>query len=351
MKKFAFMAVAAAAMLFAGCESLDENETPKKTALAAPVLTAGEISAVGFKVEWNAVENAAGYEYSFDGAEAETTAELSVAFGDLEPLTEYSVKVKAVAAENADYENSEYSELTVRTAEGLKYEGVVYKIVTLADGNTWMAENLRYVPEGKTVSADPTENAGIWYPYNPETQTALTDEESIAKNGLFYNIATAFGVESIDKETAAQFEGTQGICPDGWHIPTFDEYLHLVGKSSKLSAAIGGYESGTTPTLTDALYYNTEYDGGKASEMTDWNFIFAGFRNGAGSGSYIKGVGDYVLKPMTYFLGSTYYPTTASNTQFMCLGCTTTATYPEGRITVMFGNHVNGVSVRCVKNK
>ena len=44
------------------------------------------------------------------------------------------------------------------------YDGVEYKTVTLADGNTWMAENLRFIPRGKTVSSNPAEDAGIWYP-------------------------------------------------------------------------------------------------------------------------------------------------------------------------------------------
>ena len=46
----------------------------------------------------------------------------------------------------------------------VSWGGVDYKTVTLKDGRTWMAENLRYVPEGKTPSSDPAEEAGIWYP-------------------------------------------------------------------------------------------------------------------------------------------------------------------------------------------
>ena len=42
------------------------------------------------------------------------------------------------------------------------YDGVEYKTVKLADGNTWMAENLRFIPRGRTVSSDPAEDAGIW---------------------------------------------------------------------------------------------------------------------------------------------------------------------------------------------
>ena len=39
------------------------------------------------------------------------------------------------------------------------YDGVKYKTVVLADGNTWMAENLRFIPRGRTVSSDPAEDA------------------------------------------------------------------------------------------------------------------------------------------------------------------------------------------------
>lgn len=33
----------------------------------------------------------------------------------------------------------------------------------MKDGRCWMAENLRYVPAGMTVSDDPAEDTGIWY--------------------------------------------------------------------------------------------------------------------------------------------------------------------------------------------
>ena len=46
------------------------------------------------------------------------------------------------------------------------YYGETYKTVTLENGSVWMAEPLRYIPEGYTVSSDPKDgNAHIWYPY------------------------------------------------------------------------------------------------------------------------------------------------------------------------------------------
>ncbi len=116
----------------------------------------------------------------------------------------------------------------------ISWGGVNYKIVTLADGRTWMAENLRYVPDGKTVSSDPAEDAGIWYPqrvvekdgaYSAEVST---DADYIAKVGYYYDFCTAAGITELTAANSTTFEGVQGICPDGWHIPTADELTALI---------------------------------------------------------------------------------------------------------------------------
>ena len=111
----------------------------------------------------------------------------------------------------------------------LEYGGVTYKIVKLKDGKWWMAENLRYVPEGITVSEDPTKTSPIWYPYssNGSEITVLKDEESISKLGYLYNPAFALGVDEITADNYNTLEGVQGICPEGWHIPTWEDYFGL----------------------------------------------------------------------------------------------------------------------------
>lgn len=45
------------------------------------------------------------------------------------------------------------------------YDGITYNTVTLSNGTTWMAEPLRYVPDGYTPSSDPAADSHIWYPY------------------------------------------------------------------------------------------------------------------------------------------------------------------------------------------
>ena len=111
------------------------------------------------------------------------------------------------------------------------YDGVSYNIKTMKDGRKWMTDPLRFVPKGKTPSTNPAEPVGIWYPY-PTAGVAATDEASIAARGFLYDAATAFGVAEVNSENYKTFEGTQGICPKGWYIPTREDFVALLGNSA-----------------------------------------------------------------------------------------------------------------------
>ena len=226
------------------------------------------------------------------------------------------------------------------------YDGVEYKTVTLADGNTWMAENLRFIPRGRTVSSDPTEDAGIWYPAANVDKVA---DPALAETlGLLYDAATAFGAE-ITVDNAATFEGTQGICPTGWHIPTVAEMTGLVGHCSN-SAMIN----------TEGAYYDAAIKGASlaALEEAGWAWQFASMRNKtntAGNGSYTVTNYNGVYGIMSYLIGSSNYQVTKNddgslkNVQYYYLMPTYNAS--NEKVTVAYGNFLAGASLRCVKNK
>lgn len=226
------------------------------------------------------------------------------------------------------------------------YDGERYNTVTLKDGNVWMAENLRYVPYGKTVSSDPLENSGIWYPATNADKVA--DSSLVVTKGLLYDAATAFGVKEITEENAASFEGCQGICPPGWHIPSNKELTDLVGKNSN-----GDLSN------PDAFYYDSGQDGAPIDALNadGFNWTFVGIRNKTritSNPSYAVNSYNGVYGTMSYIMGSTWYKTLynkdtgeLSNFQYYSLMSTYNATY--SRVTVGYSSFLMGLSVRCVK--
>ena len=119
------------------------------------------------------------------------------------------------------------------------YDGVQYKVVKMKDGKWWMAQNLAYLPEGYTPATDLSAvTAGVFAPIQVnEAQTAAeftTDPAVVARNGYLYQAEVALGLKVGDIQSVAdaqKLEAAQGVCPKGWHVPTLNDIVNLVGKS------------------------------------------------------------------------------------------------------------------------
>ncbi|MFH0843369.1 MAG: FISUMP domain-containing protein [Bacteroidota bacterium] len=107
-----------------------------------------------------------------------------------------------------------------------------YNIVPIGD-QVWMAENLAYLPSVNIV-ADGSEDAGkeqkpfyYVYDYDGTVVSAAMATSNYEQYGVLYNWTAA--------KTA---------CPDGWHLPTDDEWKELeitLGISSS-QASLRGYQ-------------------------------------------------------------------------------------------------------------
>ena len=241
----------------------------------------------------------------------------------------------------------------------IEYAGVKYRIVKMKDGRTWMAENLRYVPDGKKPSSDPADGNGVWNPVGDDGEPTA-DAAAIAEKGYLYDYPTALKAE-VTKDNFKTFEGAQGICPDGWHIPTRAEMVALCGYSNK-----GVGEDGPLVDKS-AAYYDEGYNGAKitALDADGFGWAFTGMINRTtptAKGKYTAAmtsesncsVETYRGKPaMSYLLGSTGNTVNEKNgnIQFFGIMSTFTKVYMEGRATVGFTNYFGGHSLRCVKNQ
>ena len=228
-----------------------------------------------------------------------------------------------------------------------EYDGVRYKTVTLADGNTWMAENLRFIPLGRTVESDPAQDAGIWYP--AANAEGVADPSLAESLGLLYDAATAFGVNEVTADNAAAFEGAQGICPAGWHIPTVKEMTGIVG-----------YCSVAEHLNPDGAYYDATIKGASLATLkaAGWEWQFASIRNKSNltaTGKYTVTNYDGIYGVMSYLIGSTMSQVSKNddgslkNVQYYYLRPTYNAS--NEKVAVAYGNFLNGASVRCIKNK
>lgn len=166
---------------------------------------------------------------SFDGNILDVLAQVK----GVSPDARFAVKISSAT-------NSIVSDFVGAEKEiaGVKYGDDVYPATKMKDGKVWMTQNLHFVPEGYTPSADLNNvTAGVYMPVvlNEAHSAAVFGTDTDARSqGYLYQSEVALGLKvgDIDSVEAAQaLEGVQGICPDGWHIPTADDILGLVGKA------------------------------------------------------------------------------------------------------------------------
>ena len=192
----------------------------------------------------------------------------------------------------------------------ITYDNVTYNVVKMDDNKWWMAQNLAYLPQGKVPASDLTAvTAGVFYPLKvKDGNTAAefdTSAEGIAAKGYLYQAEFAFGLNVGDLTTVAAAEalqGAQGICPDGWHIPTGEDIINLVGKA--------------VPPLTnntDAPYYDATSANGSIALLNADGFNMDAFGaisiqdNTKTAGTFMGWASGYPDKISSgMFIGSTY---------------------------------------------
>jgi len=92
------------------------TETTLKEQLDAPSVTSSALGTDSVKFSWGAIDNAASYSYSTDdGTTWESTGLLEITLTELTPGTSYTMLVKAIAAAESDYRDSDAGSGTVST--------------------------------------------------------------------------------------------------------------------------------------------------------------------------------------------------------------------------------------------
>ena len=112
-------------------------------------------------------------------------------------------------------------------------DGNVYKTVKLGN-QVWMRENLRTTryADGTPIPLGTESSYDVAYRYYPDDNSA-----NVYDYGCLYNWAAVMN-GSASSETNPS--GVQGICPDGWHVPSDAEWTELTNYVSSQSQYVCG---------------------------------------------------------------------------------------------------------------
>ncbi len=198
-------------------------------------------------------------------------------------------------------------------------QGNSYSIVTIGQ-QCWMQENLNL---GTQISGaiDQTDNGTI------EKYCYDNVEANCTTSGGLYEWNEAMGYLAT--------EGAQGICPNGWHIPTDSEWKTLEGVLGMTTTAQNttgwrGTDQG------DRLKVANKCTGGENCNASEFTALLGGYKNR--NGDVFQGTGMD-----SYFWSSTVATSTTTWSRYL------SSSYP----TVYRFNDNNGAgfSVRCVKGE
>ncbi|MFC2102603.1 FISUMP domain-containing protein [Bacteroidota bacterium] len=158
----------------------------------------------------------------------------------------------------------------------ITYEGKHYKTVQI-DSQCWLKENLNV---GSMISASQN-----------QTDNGVTEKHCY--DDLPVNCEIYGGLYQWDEMMQYTFApGTKGICPDGWHVPTKEEWQILV--SFLGGEMVAGGKMKTTGTLQDSTGLWSEPNDG-ATNISGFTALPAGCSGTtSGNGFFAQGFDAYL---------------------------------------------------------
>jgi len=143
------------------------------------------------------------------------------------------------------------SKITILNAQTVTdIDGNVYNTVIIGD-QIWMAENLRvtHAPDGRDI---------FYFDYND-------DSTDVATYGRLY--------EWVRLMHTSQTEGSQGICPDGWHVPSDAEWEELASSLGGANVAGGKMKVSGTDYWLAPNTGATNSSGFNAKAAGEWDGV------------------------------------------------------------------------------
>ena len=259
----------------------------------------------------------------------------------LTDTTTYYVRAYATNETGTGYGNQLSFTMAVAPIDGQPCPGVA--TITDYDNNTyntvqignqcWMKENLRttHYADGTSISLGSSTSTTTAYRYYP-----ANDSSNVSTYGYFYNWPAVMHNSS---SSSSKLSGVQGVCPNGWHVPSDVEWTQLTDYVSGQSEYVCG---SSNDNIAKALASTTGWNS-STNTCTPGNNPSANNATGFSavpSGSYYGNYGNFGYG--VDFWSATQFD---SSYAFFC-----SLIYNQA---IMYGyiySKDNGYSVRCLRD-
>ena len=211
-----------------------------------------------------------------------------------------------------------------------------YRWVKIGE-QVWMAENLAYLPSVNPSSSESNTDPYYYvYDYQGSSVSEAKATSNYATYGVLYNWPAAMAGAS---SSSANPSGVQGVCPDGWHVPSDAEWKELE------------MHFGMSQTEADGTEWRGTDEGGKLKETgtTHWYSPNTGATNESGfsslPGGYRDNNGNYTGMGLNACFWSSAEFVSGDNAWYRILY------YDRSEVGRNGCSNDYGLSVRCIRDK
>jgi uncharacterized protein (TIGR02145 family) len=211
---------------------------------------------------------------------------------------------------------------TITDIDGNEYE------ITKIGNQIWMAENLRVTKYADGTPLEYIADSATWNDNLTDTSRSYAypyyDESYADTYGALYTWYAATDGDSV----SAEVYQVKGVCPDGWHIPSNDEFVELVDYLAN---------HGFAGTEAIALKSTTGWDeDGNGTDNFGFNWLPTGVINRFHGGYDYNGIANYMWTSSKHINVNAY--------KIVGLAFDYNGVYSVHN----YNNH--GLSVRCIKD-
>lgn len=226
------------------------------------------------------------------------------------------------------------------------FDGNVYNTVQIGQ-QCWMKENMRatHFSDGTGITLCNVDH--YWSDHFPYCFCYYPNEDSstVSIYGFLYNWPAAMKTASVSSSNPS---GVQGICPNGWHVPSNAEWIQLINYvSSQSQYACGNDSTFIGKALASTTGWNSSMDSCAVGNSPEYN-------NATGFSAVPAGIWDHLNTYPVYQAfgnGAAFWSTTLKDNRDYVYGYYLSFGGPFLSVTISTSAFKrNGASVRCLRD-